>query len=254
MKTVRLTIILSLSLVLGFSSCIRQQKTWILQDTDTKNVKKDFTNPKNTSYKIHTGDNLYINIYSTDQATSTYFQTNFPTVMSQTYLYLNSYIVNEEGYLTFSFIDKMYVKGLSVEEIQKQLQTTMNSYFKDVTVSVKMVSFFVSVIGEVNNEGKYNIPEEQTNLLEAIALASGFNEFANREKVMLVRQTESGSEVHYLNLYDKDILGSDYFYLQPNDVIYVQSLKSKSFAYEKLPYGVFLSTISIAIAILAFLK
>lgn len=250
MKNLRFNgITIILLIVLFSSSCIRQQKTWILQDEDPKNTINQFINNKKTTYKIQSGDNLYINIYSADKATSAYFQTNFPTIMSQTYLYLNSYVVNETGYLTFSFIDKMLVKGLTIDEVQQQLQTTMNTYFKDVTVSVKMVSFFVSVIGEVESAGKFHVPEEQINVIEAIALAGGFKEFADRTEIAIVRQTKTGSDMVYLDLSGKSTLSSDYFYLMPNDVIFIKSLKTKSFAYDKFPYAIILSTLSILIAI-----
>ena len=241
----------TLFFTIAFSSCIRQKNTWILQDVDSENATNNFTNPKKTSYRIQPGDNLYINIYSNDKGTSAYFQTNFPTVMSQTYLYLNSHVVNEEGYLTFTFIDKMYVQGLTIEEIQKQLQATMSTYFKDVTITVKMVSFEVSVIGEVASAGKFLIPEDNTNVLEVVALAGGFKEYADRQRITLVRQTSTGSDVHYLNLMDKNMLASEYFYLMPNDVIYVQSLKSKSWTYEKFPYGLFMSTLALLVSIVA---
>ncbi len=255
MKALNPLKVLSVALVvLVFSSCIRQQKTWILQDLDSQSASSEFTNPNKEAYKVQVGDKLYINIYSNDKATSAYFQTNFPTVLNPTYLYLNSYQVNQDGYLTFSFIDKMFVKGLTIEQVQQQLQTTMSSYFKDVTVSVKLVEFLVSVLGEVGAPGKYAVPEEQTNVLEAIAQAGGLKEYADVKKVMLVRQTSTGSEVHYLNLQDKNLLGSEQFYLMPNDVIYIQSLKSKSYTYEQFPYGLFLSTLSIAVAVLALLK
>lgn len=253
MKANRFKMVIVVTLLASFfSSCIRQQKTWILQDEDSKNIVTQFTNSKKTTYKVQTGDNLYINIYSTDKATSAYFQTNFPTVMNQTYLYLNSYVVNEEGYLTFSFIDKMFVKGQTVEQIQQQLQTTMNTYFKDVTVSVKLVSFFVSIIGEVESPGKFNIPQEHANLLEIVALAGGFKEYADRNQLAVIRQTESGSEMNYIDLTDKSMLSSNYFYLMPNDIIYIKSLKSKSWTYEKLPWGILISSLSLIIAILAF--
>jgi polysaccharide export outer membrane protein len=254
MKTLKTRFIFLIALLGLLSGCIRQQKTWILQDIDSESAITNFSNTRNDTYKIQSGDNLYINIYSADKATSTYFQTNFPTLVNQTYLYLNSYIVNEDGYLTFSFIDKMFVRGLTIEEFQKQLQTTMNTYFKDVTVSVKLVNYLISVLGEVNNQGKYEVPEEDANILKVIAQAGGFKDYANRERITLIRQTENGSEVHYLNLKDKNILASQDFYLMPNDVVYVQTLKSKSFTYEKLPYNLFISTLSITIAIMAYMK
>ncbi len=255
MKTLRFKeITIVLLVVLFSSSCIRQQKTWILQDEDAKNAVNQFSNNKKTTYRIQSGDNLYINIYSTDKATSAYFQTNFPTIMSQTYLYLNSYVVNEAGYLTFSFIDKMFVKGQTIEEVQQQLQTTMNTYFKDVTVSVKMVSFFVSVIGEVETPGKYHVPQEQSNILEAVAMAGGFKEYADRGEIAIIRQTDTGSNMVYLDLSDKSTLSSDHFYLMPNDVIFIKSMKTKSYTYDKFPYVMIVSTLSLVVAILALMQ
>jgi polysaccharide biosynthesis/export protein len=242
--------ILIFVVALAFTSCISQKKVWMLQDQD-KTETSVFTNPQKTAYKVQTGDHLFIKIYSMDKETSKFFQTDFPTLMNPTYLYLNSYPVDEEGYLNFSFIDKLYVQGLSIDEIQNNIQKTMNEYFKDVTVSVKLVNFKISVLGEVKLEGEYTITQDQINIFEAIALGRGIEEFGNRKKVTLIRQTQTGSEVHYLDLTDKKILESPYYYLMPNDIVYVESRKSKSWALDKLPYSVFISTISLIIAIMA---
>ena len=95
MKHITIKNVLILAVILLSSSCIRQSKTWILQDS--KNTTSgEYSNPVKTAYKIKPGDNLYINVFSTDKGTSAYFQTNYPQLMSQTYLHLNSYIVNEE--------------------------------------------------------------------------------------------------------------------------------------------------------------
>ncbi|MBA7590410.1 hypothetical protein ES708_32530 [subsurface metagenome] len=126
--------------------------------------------------------------------------------MNPTYLYLNSYSVNAEGYLNFSFIDKIYVKGLTIEEVQRNIQKIMNEYFNDVTITVKLVNFRISVLGEVKNEREFIITQDQINILEAIAFAGGIEEFGNRKKVAVIRQTDSGSNIHYLDLTDKRIL------------------------------------------------
>ncbi len=236
------------------SSCISQKKVWILQDKDKGASSNIFINPKKTTYRLQPGDYIFIKVYSTDKETSKFFQADFPTLMNPTYLYLNSYSVNEEGYLNFSFIDKIYVKGLTIEEVQRNIQKIMNEYFKDVTVTVKLVNFKISVLGEVKAEREFTITQDQINILEAIALAGGIKEFGNRKKVAVIRQTDTGSEVYYLDLTDRKILESDYYYLMPNDIVYVESRKSKSFASSTMPYGTFISTISLIIAILAFLN
>jgi polysaccharide export outer membrane protein len=235
------------------SSCISQKKVWLVQD-QTKQSQTEFLNQREEAYKVNPGDRLFIKVYSSDKQTSKFFQTDLPNFMSNTYQYLNSYSVNPDGYLNFSFIEKMKVEGLTVNEVEKALQKTLNEYFKEVTVVVKLVNFQVTVLGEVLNEGRYTNNEEHLSLLEAIALAGGIKEFGDRRNITLIRHDKSGAKVNYLDLTDKKILESDLYYVQPGDVIYVKSMKSKSFAYEKLPYAVFVSTLAIAISILAILK
>jgi len=84
-------------------------------------------------------------------------------------------------------------------------------------------------------------------------MAGGISEFGNKNKVTLVRQNLKGSEIHYLDLTDKKILESEYFYLMPNDIIYVEPLKSKRFLFSAFPYGLFFGSISFVISIIAFL-
>lgn len=237
-----------------FSSCISQKKVMLLQDKGSAEAAASFVNKKKTAYQIQSGDHLYIRIYSLDPKTSKFFQTDLPTLMNPTYLYLNSYMVDEEGYINFSFIDKIMVKGLTIDEVKKKIQKTLNDYFKETTVTVKLVNFQVSVLGEVGNPGNFTIEKDQINVLQAISLAGGIKEFGNNKKVTLVRQTLKGSDVFYLDLSDKRILESDYFYLMPNDVIYVEPMKGKSFLFSQFPYGVILSTASIALSVLIYLE
>jgi polysaccharide export outer membrane protein len=225
----------------------------LLQDK-SKDIQANFTNKKKSSYQIQTGDHLYIRIYSMDPKTSKFFQTDMPTLMNPTYLYLNSYMVDDEGYINISFIDRMFVKGMTLEEVKKKIQKTLNDYFKETTVSVKLVSFQVSVMGEVNNPGNFTIDKDQINVLQAISLAGGLKEFGNNKKVTLVRQTLKGSDVYYLDLSNKKILESDYFYLLPNDVVYVEPLKSKSYLFSQFPYGLVFSTASLALSVMIYLK
>ena len=236
------------------SSCISQKKVMLLQDKNSKDVQVNFVNKKKSSYQIQTGDHLYIRIYSMDPKTSKFFQSDMPTLMNPTYLYLNSYMVDDEGYINISFIDRMFVKGMTLEEVKKKIQKTLNDYFKETTVSVKLVSFQVSVIGEVNSPGNFTIDKDQINILQAISMAGGIKEFGNNRKVTLVRQTLKGSDIYYLDLSSKKILESDYFYLLPNDLIYVEPLKSKTYLFSQFPYGLVFSTASFALTIIIYFK
>ncbi len=230
-----------------FSSCISQNKVKLLQERTAKAATYEFNNSKNTAYRLDVGDHLYIEVYSVDPKTSKFFQTDFPDLMNPTYLYLKSYSVDESGYINFSFVNKMLVKGLTVEEVKEQLQKTLNEYFKESTVIVKLVNFEVSVIGEVNNAGSFTVYRDQINLFQAIGLAGGFKEFGNPKNVKLVRQSQTGSSMVQLDLSNNKILESPYFYLQPNDIIYVEPLNAKSWSYVRFPYETILVLISTAL-------
>jgi polysaccharide export outer membrane protein len=239
----------SLFLITGLflTSCISQNKVKLLQERTAKDAATEFANNKSTTYRLQSGDHLYIEVYSVDPKTSKFFQTDFPDLMNPTYLYLKSYSVDEFGYINFSFVDKMYVKGLTVSEVKDQIQKTLNEYFKESNAVVKLVNFEVSVIGEVNSPGSFTIYRDQLNLFQAVGLAGGFKDFGNPKKVKLVRQSQTGSNLVVLDLSDNKILESPYFYMQPNDIVYVEPLNAKSWSYSRFPYETILVLLSTAL-------
>ena len=208
------------------SGCASRKKILMLQGISEKTA--SFNNPGKSSYKLHKGDNLYIKVYSVDEKTSKFFQSDFPNLMNPTYLFLNSYTIDESGYIHVSFINKLLVEGLTIEESKNLIQKALNEYFKECTVTVKLVNFQVSVLGEVNNPGSYTIEKEQVNLFQALGLAGGPKEFSNLMKVTLVRQTDTGSQVQVLDLTNQKILESEYYYLMPNDIVYIEPVKAKT--------------------------
>lgn len=246
--------IVIVGLLLFLASCVNQKKVTLIQEKTAKAYTTAFENSKSTTYRLNVGDQLYIKIYSVDPKTSKFFQTDFPTLMNPTYMYLNSYTVDEFGFINFSFVDKMYVKDLTVVACKSLIQKTLNEYFKDATVQVKLVNFQVSVLGEVTSPGYFTLNQENVTIFQAIGLAGGIKDFAHVEKVKLVRQTSSGVEVKIIDLTDNKILSSDYYYLMPNDMIYIEARNSKPFVFETFPYSILLSGISFGLAILTFLK
>jgi polysaccharide biosynthesis/export protein len=208
------------------SGCASRKKILMLQGISENTA--SFNNPGKSSYKLHKGDNLYIKVYSVDEKTSKFFQSDFPNLMNPTYLFLNSYTIDENGYIHVSFINKLLVEGLTIEESKNLIQKALNEYFKECTVAVKLVNFQVSVLGEVNNPGSYTIEKEQVNLFQALGLAGGPKEFSNLMRVTLVRQTDTGSQVQVLDLTNQKILESEFYYLMPNDIVYIEPVKAKT--------------------------
>ncbi len=246
--------ILAFLMIGVFSSCVNLKKVELIQEKTIKDLSNEVLNADRDAYKINSGDHLYIKIFSSDAQTSKYFQSDFPELMNSSYIYLNSYKVDNEGYVNYSFTGKTKVKGLTIEEAQQAISKNLNEYFKDIQVYVKLVSFDISILGEVNKPGTYTIDRDQINILQALGKAGGLTAFGRADKVILVRKSENGSKVKYIDLTDDGLLSSEYYFLLPDDVIYIAPRSSKTFAFEKLPYGLLFGILSLAISVMALTK
>ncbi|WP_439182399.1 polysaccharide biosynthesis/export family protein [Carboxylicivirga taeanensis] len=250
----KLAITVAVCFTLISSSCISLKKTELIQPLTIADYSQEFVNSQRDAYKINYGDNLYLKVYSSDVKTSKFFRSDFPELMNDSYIYLNSYKVDEEGYVQYSFIDKVMVKGLTIEEAQNAIQGAVEEYFEDVTVQIKLVNFRISILGEVQSPGSYSIDREQITILQAVSMAGGLKDFAMADDVTLVRKSANGSIVKKLDLTDSKILESEYLFLLPDDVIYIKPRPSKTYAFEKFPYGLVAGVISIALSIYAITK
>jgi polysaccharide biosynthesis/export protein len=172
------------------------------------------------SIKVHGPDAIsteFLNMNSTDNAGR---GTNIPI------LYLNGYNVNEKGNIEIPTIGELQVKNMTLSEVENMIQSTVDQYLNNATVSVKLVSFKVSVLGEVNNPGQHYIFNGQANILEALALSGDLTRNGNRRNVKLIRQTPEGSQVVLLDLTDPNLIESEFFNMQPNDVLYIEPAKA----------------------------
>ncbi len=235
---------LSFLLLLLFSSCINHKRTTMIKQDDRKATEFNIDNPRETAYKIQTGDQLFIKVHSLDPKTSRFFQSDLPNLMNDNYLYLNSYTVDDEGFISFSFIDKVHVQGKTTQEAQKKVQETINEYFNEVNVVLKLINFQVSVMGEVDKPGTYTINREYANVLQAISLAGGANDIADIKQVKLIRQTPSGSIVKIIDMSELNLLSNENYHLMPNDILYLDPRPIKSFRYGEFPYSLLLSIAS----------
>jgi len=246
-----------LILLLGailLSSCIPMKRIKYLQDPkDADSARTDFKKPEAIEYLVHKGDNLYVRVNSLDEK-SNYFEKSgsIDSYYSESGIYLNSYTVNDSGYVEFPLIGKILVNNLTIEQIQQKLQEKVNEYLKNTVVIVKLANFRVSMLGEFKNPGKYVVYQDKINIFEAVAMAGDMTDFAKRNKVLLVRQSEKGVKTYRLNLNDYSLLESDFYYLMPNDLVYVEPLKGKPFAFSEFPYVLILSTVTTGLLLINY--
>jgi len=257
LKSFRLIVWISL-VSLVFSSCIPQKKMLYLQVEKGADSLVDFKNEKKIEYRIQPGDNLYIRVVTPDEK-STFLLNPLSVGASQNInndasVYLNSYSVSEEGMLDFPMVGKILVKNLNIEQITKKIELNLDTLLINYVVIVKLVNFNITMLGEVHNPGQYKIYQDNINIFEAISMARDLTDFANRHKIALIRQTKTGSEIVYIDMTDQSLLLSEYYYLKPNDILYVQPFKGKQFTFANFPYGIVFGFISTTILLLSYLN
>nr|WP_255474295.1 polysaccharide biosynthesis/export family protein [Pontibacter qinzhouensis] len=182
-------------------------------------------------YKLQANDVLSVKVQSEQPELSNLFNIVDPASTmafgGPSALYLAGYTIDEAGFLTLPTIGKLKVVGLTSTQTQDLIQQNLNKYLVGTTVIVKLLSFKVSVLGGVRNPGYYYVYNEQANLLEGLSLAGDLTQAGDRKRVKLIRQTTGGSEVIILDLTDPNLVQSPYYYLMPNDVLYIDPLKTQ---------------------------
>ena len=241
-------------------SCTPQKKLIYLQEkakVASQNVNQEVKAP---TYKLRANDMLYIKINSVNTESFDFFNggSSMNTAyqfQSETGIYLNSYTINDSGFVNFPVTGNIYVKDMTLEDARKEIQKAIDKYLKDATAVVKLASYRVSIIGDVTRPGVYYFYQDNVNLLEAIAKAGDLTIYGNRLRVMLIRKNENGDKIRMINLTDRDILNKEEYYILPNDIIYVEPNKvAKSLGFATFPWSLLLSTISTVVAVIALAR
>jgi polysaccharide export outer membrane protein len=232
-------------------------KKQIYLQTQNDTSKTEYINEKYLDYKLQTGNNLYVKVISVDEEASSFFNAGYGSSGNIYYdasIYLNSYSVNDSGYVELPFFGELYVKGLTVEDVKEKVQDSISKYLKRTMVLVKLVNYNISIVGEVNRPGQYKIYQDKINVFEVLSLAGDMTTFAKRNEVLIVRHTEKGSRMHKIDLLSDEMLESEFYYIMPDDIIYVQPIRGKNFAFSAFPYTLVISSISLIIALFAIAK
>jgi polysaccharide biosynthesis/export protein len=256
-KNYRASIILIIGALLAVS-CVPQRKMLYLQAEHKADTNNQFANERLLSYLVQPGDNLYIKVVSLDEKTANLFnpleRTSGGSSVNDQSIYLNSYTVSEDGNIEFPLAGKIYVQNLTTEQIKESIQAVLDQYLKETVLIVKLVNFNLTMLGEVKRPGQFKVYQSEINVFEALAMAGDLTEFANRQEVTIIRQTKTGSETIKVDLEKAAVLSSDYYYLKPNDIIYVEPLKIKQYGFATFPYALVFSTISTTLLLINFFK
>lgn len=222
------------SLALFCASCTTNRNLVYMSDLgDSTAIQEAILNKVET--KIKEGDILSITVNTLSPESNALFNkgemltpggTSAQTMVSQTSgataLSNVGYLVDKDGNINFPVIGSVSVEGLTLEQVRQKLTTEIAKQTKSPIVNIRFMNFKVTVIGEVTQPGTFTLTNDKINILEAIGLAGDMTPYGKRENVLLIRESNGQRTLTRLNMNRKNITQSPYFYLQQNDVVYVE--------------------------------
>jgi len=253
--------IMILIMSIFFTSCVTQRNVEYLRDPSNKQGDiKVYNEPNVTDYKLKPNDELYIQIRSLDDASTNVFQQlGIQEGGNASYLQpyaasLMSYMIDRDGFVQLPVLGNIHVANKTIPEVSTILQDSLNHILSKPTVTVKLVNRFVSVLGEVKNPGHFTYSQEKLTIFNALSLAGDITDYGNRNDVILARN-ENGKNLRInVDLTSTKLMTSEYYYIRPNDMIYVKPLRKKFWGMRQFPFSILLSSLSTGVLLYTVFK
>ena len=252
--------ILMLSLLMA--SCVTSKKVNLMQEPGKNGIPSYADTLSYADYEIRIGDRLYVYVYSVDERISNMFNPsrNSSSIRQQIRNNMSTggsydlytYLVLDDGTIDFPTLGRLSVRGMTTREVKHLLEKELLAYIKSygdyqmISVEVNIVRRTFSVISD-RGSGVLSMPKEKVTIFEALAMAGDIGDFGDRSKVRIVREIEGQTKVMTFDLRSKDIINSEYYYIEPNDVLYIQKIKGQSFGINSAA-----TTVSVVATTLAF--
>ena len=254
--------------IYALSSCVTSKQTDLLQDIKLNHPQ---LTAKAEEYRVIPGDQLSIVVYAWDQETARMFSGYTPQFTSRglnesTGVSVGSEIrglenmgnikpvtVYADGTITFPYIGKVYVQGLTMLQIKNALSQKLNTFAEGTMADVTLANRYFSVLGEAG-ANRITMTNTSMTIYQALAIASTIGPYGDRSKVTIIRQNSNGSVTKTFDIRSKDIVDTEFYYIQPNDVIYIPQTKSKFLGSTTSFTGVFAMLTSLAGVIVIILR
>ncbi len=255
---------------LALSSCVTARKVNYMQKPD-KQIPTYADTLSYEDYILRIGDRLYVYVYSLNEEVQRMYNAggvNSSQMRQQMGngggMYgsydLYTYLVDEEGNIDFPTIGKIPVQGKTTREVKWTLEEELSKLMKEipgysmVSVEVNIVNRSFSVIGA--QSGRYVINKEKMTIFEALAMAGDLSEFNSRKEIKLVREKNGVTTIKTFDVRSEDIVNSEYYYIEPNDIIYIRQIPGYSFGINHVTtvIGVTAATISFGVFVYTIIQ
>lgn len=250
-----------------FTSCIPVKDLVYLQDKSSSEEQNNITAVQSKPYRLQVNDVLSIDIKAIDPKLVSIFNTSTTdsngsgASKSESGLYFNGFTVDDHGNIRMPILGEINVIGYTLQEVRIKIEKKLlEEYFKseaNIFVTVKLAGFRYTINGEVGSTGTKTLYQEHVNIMEAIANSGDITTVGNRKSVTVIRQTPTGVQMNDLDLTDVNVMKSPYYYLQPNDYIYVKPLRQKTWGTGQTgiqSIGTIITLLSLATTVYLILK
>jgi polysaccharide export outer membrane protein len=229
--------------VLLSNSCAYKRYTYLQTarpESDTL-FKQNFT-----QYKLQAADVIYVKVMSLDKSVTDMFNQDIVSTLGSYSggMYIVGHSIDLEGNVSLPILGKVNILGLTLEEAKQKIENLTNTFINDARIELKLVSFKISMLGEVKRPGQITISNDRSNILEAIAIAGDISYNGNIKKVLILRSANNQTKTIRVDLTKRELLASQEYFLQPNDIIYVEPYKSTVFRLRVADYALFLTLIT----------
>jgi len=218
-------IIIYLLLLVSLSSCLSRKKIVYLQGQQTQS-----SDQVNYEPMIQNDDMLSITIMSSEPELAAPFnieQIQNSGVTGSTNLAKTTYLVDNQGEIEFPILGKMKVTGYTKTEFKQYLKDRLAIYIKDPIINIRILNYKVSVLGEVSKPGTYQLTGDRITLLEVLANAGDLTLYGKRDNILVIRDYLGTKTYNRVDITKADFVNSPFYYLDQNDVIYVEPRKAK---------------------------
>ncbi|WP_395064892.1 polysaccharide biosynthesis/export family protein [Flavobacterium sp.] len=250
----------SLIFLFSLNSCISSKKIVYLQGNQ-----ESAKNDADANYEplVQNDDMLYINVSSFEPGAATPFNLETPGNDENTsnanysggfIMQKQTYLVDNYGNITFPVIGKIKVSGYKITDLKELIRQKVSLFVTDAVVNIRIINFKISVMGEVATPGIVTFDSQRVTLLDALAKAGDLTIFGKRENILLIRDFQGVKTFNRIDITKADFVNSPFYYLDQNDVIYVEPRKSKiDSAAVGSNFGVIVSLVSLSITVLVLL-
>lgn len=236
----RYNAIILIIVTITFTSCYNYQDLKLLQDNK---LVPTYEKSEYIDYKIRVNDELIYRLITLDETMSGLIS---PQNGSSTQNQI-SYRVYTDGTIDLPFIDSIKVVGLTLNEAAKVIETRFKEIIPDATIKLSLANKTFTVLGDIGS-GIFPIYKDKLTIFQALAMSGDFNEESDRRHIRIIRETDAGTRIMEFDIRPKSIIDSKYYYVYPNDIIYVR--REFSSFYKVNNYNSLLGVVTFSLSLL----